>query len=274
MLRMVYCIKKRESVSREKFHAYWKSAEHKLMLDKIVRATQPTTISDTLTVRIPAIDRVIRARGYQQEYDAIVDFRWRDEALYWKLLEDYRTLEFFEATQKHGQQWVDFENTACFLTELPDEQSVTHLMSATPGSLVPLNGVRIFHCVKRQPTVSREAFAEYWKGREHQGLLKAISTSIEASSYSSTLALNQLEPAHTAIQMFGMQQAFDAVIDYRWDDPRRLQNALRGQSAIQFMNMIAGKRGQWIDFNGSNMMITEPPNVEASLQWMPKSWAT
>jgi uncharacterized protein (TIGR02118 family) len=116
MIKLVYCIRRREDVSAEEFHRYWLE-EHGPLVSSVAAAIGAARYVQSHTAE-PELNALLQAsRGAEEPYDGITE-------VWWESLADLRAaLETPEGQEAQGRlmqdesTFIDFARSRVFLTE-------------------------------------------------------------------------------------------------------------------------------------------------------------
>jgi len=117
MIKFVYCIRKRASLTDEEFHTYWRE-KHGSFIRSIAKTLNATKYIQSHTIDTPVNAEIIKSRGLGSPvYDGVTE-------IWWETMDDFlaaiSTAEGIEAAQKYVADegnFVDFAQSCAFLTE-------------------------------------------------------------------------------------------------------------------------------------------------------------
>jgi uncharacterized protein (TIGR02118 family) len=116
VVKLVYCIRRREDVSSEEFHRYWLE-DHGPLVRSVAGAIGAVRYVQSHTVA-PELNEVLRAsRGSEEPYDGLTEVWWKSLA---DLEAGMQTAESQEAQQRLMEDeatFIDFARSRVFLTE-------------------------------------------------------------------------------------------------------------------------------------------------------------
>ena len=116
--------------------------------------------------------------------------------------------------------------------------------------------IRYINCIRRKADISPEDFREYWNGAEFEDLVSKVATLTNALSHSKTLTL-QVEMGQKLIADRGMDEPYDGVVEYHWDNANRLKHFYESPQAKQLSDQITRYQSQFIDLSRSTAFFTE-----------------
>ena len=116
MVKLVYCIRRREDVSPEEFRRYWLD-EHGPLVRSVASAIGAVRYVQSHTMA-PELNEVLRgSRGADQPYDGITEVWWESLA---DLQASMQTPESQEAQRRlleDESTFIDFSRSSVFMTE-------------------------------------------------------------------------------------------------------------------------------------------------------------
>ena len=119
--------------------------------------------------------------------------------------------------------------------------------------------IRYINCFRRKPDISPEDFREYWNGAEFDELVEKVAQLTNALSHSKTLTL-QVEMGQRLIDDRGMDEPYDGVLEYHWDNANRLKHFYEAPEAKQLSEQVTKYQSQFIDLSRSTAFFTEDEN--------------
>lgn len=117
MLKLVYCIRRKSSLSREEFQDYWLN-KHAPLVRELSSVLGATKYVQSHTVQSDVSTENNLARGCSlPEFDGVTEFWWADEAA---MTPDEENVTQFksaaEALLKDEREFIDFANSVIFFT--------------------------------------------------------------------------------------------------------------------------------------------------------------
>jgi hypothetical protein len=124
MVRLMFCVVRRDGLSSEEFQAYWRSREHHEKVVSLMDLFAPDRYADTLSVSMPDIeDRFRRKMGRGVQYDAVLEFFWEDESIIRDRLTDKAVDQILKVLRDQSVKRVDSDKSSVFFTHMPDVQA-------------------------------------------------------------------------------------------------------------------------------------------------------
>jgi len=116
MLKLTYCIRRRDDVSPEEFHRYWLE-EHGPLVARFREAMHAARYVQSHTVE-PELNAALRAsRGAAPAYDGITEVWWASRADFDAGLATEEGRAAGSALLEDERKFIDFGGSALFLTE-------------------------------------------------------------------------------------------------------------------------------------------------------------
>ncbi len=104
MLTLVFCLRRREGLSRDEFQRYWLN-RHGPLMAKNMAAFDARKYQQWHTASGPAADGINQSRGGPADYDGLAVVWWDD-------------LEHFVKMYKDELTFIDLENSPIFMTNV------------------------------------------------------------------------------------------------------------------------------------------------------------
>ena len=116
MIKLVYCISRRDDLSEEEFHRYWLE-QHGPLVKSFADAIGAARYVQSHTV-MPEVNQMLReGRGLEAPYDGVTELWWASQA---DMDQGLNTPEGREAGSRlleDEQNFIDFSRSRLFLTE-------------------------------------------------------------------------------------------------------------------------------------------------------------
>lgn len=117
MVKYIYCLTRREDLSEEEFHTYWRE-KHGAFIRSLAKTLKATKYIQSHTINSPINAEIAKGRGLETPwYDGVTE-------LWWENMDDFiasvSTPEGIEAAQKYiadEANFIDFSKSRAFLTE-------------------------------------------------------------------------------------------------------------------------------------------------------------
>ena len=259
MLRILYFIKRHPELDRELFWSYWKSDQHKTIIEGMAEILGCESYSDTMVLKLVTDLDKLAPESTKNSYDAVLDFRLSHDDF--SRATSPKIIQYLNQSRSHSEKWIDFENSITAITARPCRENDSIIYPyASLARDVPASAVRMLYCFKRRPDLSSQEFKLYWEGQEQQNLLAAMAEGTKADSYSSTGTVHS-EAFFKAAKSYSVRTLYDAVVDFRWKDARTIKEIAADENVLHFLSLIRAKRRPWTDFQQSCLMLTEGPSM-------------
>jgi uncharacterized protein (TIGR02118 family) len=116
MLKMIYCIRRKEGTSSEEFRRYWEET-HGPLVRKNAPAMRIRRYVQSPTLSTPLNDAIRDAKGHQEPYDGVAE-------LWWESMDELvAALGDPEFTRAQGElfedesRFIDFKNSCSYFCE-------------------------------------------------------------------------------------------------------------------------------------------------------------
>ena len=116
MIKLVYCVRKREDVSSEDFHRYWLN-EHGPLVRGFAAAIKARKYIQSHTVAPEMNQLLVESRGLAEPYDGITEVWWDDLDSLKAGMESAAGQQAHEALKEDEATFVDFSQCRVFMTE-------------------------------------------------------------------------------------------------------------------------------------------------------------
>jgi uncharacterized protein (TIGR02118 family) len=116
MIKLVYCIRRREDVTPEEFHRYWLE-EHGPLVRSVADAIGAARYVQSHTVQ-PELNELLRAsRGSEEPYDGITEVWWDSLADLQAGMETTAGQDAQRRLMEDESTFIDFARSRVFITE-------------------------------------------------------------------------------------------------------------------------------------------------------------
>lgn len=116
MVKLVYCVRKREDVSQAEFHRYWLE-EHGPRARRHAKAIHAARYVQSHTLDSKHNEMLRGSRGASPAYDGITEMWWSDMAAFERSLNGEDALAAGVELLKDEAHFIDLEGSTLFLTE-------------------------------------------------------------------------------------------------------------------------------------------------------------
>lgn len=116
MLKMIYCIRKKEDIASDEFFRYWKK-EHGPIVKRYAAAMRIVRYTQNPTLKTPFNDAIREAKGHQEPFDGIAELWWKDID---DLQQAMISVDFTEAQNalfEDEKKFIDFERSCSYFCE-------------------------------------------------------------------------------------------------------------------------------------------------------------
>ena len=116
MIKLVYCLRKRDDISFESFYSYW-LFEHAPLVKSVASAIGAFRYVQSHTTLPQLNDLMLKSRGLKAPYDGITEVWWKNEAALERGMASPAGLEAQSKLIKDESQFIDFSRSRIFMTE-------------------------------------------------------------------------------------------------------------------------------------------------------------
>lgn len=117
MIRLITCIRKKEGMSQDQFRKHWSDPQFLDCFDRLASILKPMRHSRSLTLQIPVNETLMKSRGSDQPYDAIVEWWWHSAGDLGGALDTAEAQAALLELQAYQGLFIDFESSPSFFTE-------------------------------------------------------------------------------------------------------------------------------------------------------------
>jgi uncharacterized protein (TIGR02118 family) len=116
VIKLVYCVRKRDDVSPEEFHRYWLE-DHGALVASVAEEIHAARYVQSHTAH-PELNQILRdSRGLDEAYDGITEVWWESLAELQAALETEAGQEAQGRLIEDESTFIDFARSRVFLTE-------------------------------------------------------------------------------------------------------------------------------------------------------------
>jgi uncharacterized protein (TIGR02118 family) len=116
MIKLVYCVRRREDVPEDEFHRYWLD-EHGPLVRSVADAIGAVRYVQSHTVS-PKLNALLRqSRGSAEPYDGITEVWWESPEAIQAGLVAPGSLEAQQRLMEDESKFIDFAHSCAFMTE-------------------------------------------------------------------------------------------------------------------------------------------------------------
>ena len=116
MVKLVYCLRKKEEVSQEEFHRYWRE-EHGPLVTSFTKNIDAVKYVQSHTIDTPINQGLIESRGLAAPYDGITEVWWRNEGALAAAMATDEGAAAFQALLNDESGFIDFSQSRVFITK-------------------------------------------------------------------------------------------------------------------------------------------------------------
>ena len=118
MVRMMYCIMRRDDVSLQDFRKYFEG-EHRDLICQAAKELNAKEFTQSLTLMVERNFTVMVRRGTEMPYDAVIEMWWENASELDKVMETEEAQERAGAFFEQAGAYIDFSRSRMFFNEQP-----------------------------------------------------------------------------------------------------------------------------------------------------------
>lgn len=119
--------------------------------------------------------------------------------------------------------------------------------------------IKFIYCVRRHPSLTREAFAKYWL-EKHGPLVRKYAKTLRARKYIQSHTLES-ELNGFAQQPRGTKAPYDGITEIWWDSKEDLLAALSTTEGQQINRLLAEDEARFCDLPQCSVFFTEEHTI-------------
>lgn len=117
MIRLITCLRRKESISHQEFRKYWDDATFAGLMDKAATVLKPVKHARCLSLQVGANIKIMESRGSDEPYDGIIEWWWESATQLAPLLNTSQAQSLILEIQAYQKQFADFDRSPSFFTE-------------------------------------------------------------------------------------------------------------------------------------------------------------
>ena len=118
MVRMIYCVMRREGVTLQDFRDYF-NGEHKDLVCEVARELKATEFKQSLTLMVERNFTVMVRRGTEMPYDGVIELWWDNAAELEETMKSEEAQTKAEIFFSQSSPYIDLTRSQIFFTEQP-----------------------------------------------------------------------------------------------------------------------------------------------------------
>ena len=115
MIKLVFCARRREGMSREEFQEYWLN-RHGPMFQKFAETYRAVRYVQSHTIDSPLNENLKKSRGLADEYDGVGEIWWQSEKDFMEAISSPEGQELRKAFIEDEARFVDLSRSSAFFT--------------------------------------------------------------------------------------------------------------------------------------------------------------
>jgi len=116
--------------------------------------------------------------------------------------------------------------------------------------------IRYINCFRKKADMTDDEFRHFWCSKEFNDLVGRVVALTDASRYAKNLAL-KVQATQELIEARGIDEPYDAVLEYWWHDARHLHEKYVAPEAQALFDEMIAYQQQFIDLPRSTAFFTE-----------------
>lgn len=116
MVKLVFAMRRRKELSEKEFHEYWRT-KHGPLVRSFAEAMRASRYVQSHTISEDIGTAFRRARGMKDSYDGIAEVWWESLESMTAIGGNAKGIEAARALMEDEAKFIDFENSAMFITE-------------------------------------------------------------------------------------------------------------------------------------------------------------
>ncbi|MFQ5719137.1 MAG: EthD domain-containing protein [Acidobacteriota bacterium] len=133
MIRLVYCVARRQDVDLAAFRKYWEK-EHVALVDRCAEVLKPRKYTQAATLLVERNWRIMEMRGTGKPFDGMLEFWWDDAADYESVAGTRPAREAIDELFTDEKRFIDHAHSRAFFTE---EFRIVECCPYRPGPATP-----------------------------------------------------------------------------------------------------------------------------------------
>ena len=117
MIRLVYCISRREDISVEEFRRYWHDEQFSALLHDFRKLYKAIRTSKNLTLQVPMSATILERQGTREPYDGTIELWWDSAKELISVNETPEAEELRQRMRAFEKQFVDKSRSTIFFSE-------------------------------------------------------------------------------------------------------------------------------------------------------------
>lgn len=116
--------------------------------------------------------------------------------------------------------------------------------------------IRYINCFRKKSGISEQEFREYWCSPEYNELIEKLADFYAVARYTKNLAL-KVEMGQRLISDRGMDEPYDGIIEYYWDNAHQLSALYETPEARALTEQVGQYQDKFIDLSRSTAFFSD-----------------
>ena len=117
MIRLVYCVSRREDVPIEDFRRFWNDEHFSSLLKEYNKVYKTTGIKKNLVLKVPMNAIILERQGTRKPYDGVIEMWWDSAKELVAVDETPEAAELRRRIEEYEKQFIDKSRSTLFFTE-------------------------------------------------------------------------------------------------------------------------------------------------------------
>ncbi len=121
MIRLVYCINRREDISIEEFRDFWNDRQLSELYKEYSRIFRPIQIMRNLVLKVPMNPTISERKDMGKPYDGVIEIWWDSAKELIAINETTEAKDIRQRITEYEDKFVDRVRSTVFFTEYREE---------------------------------------------------------------------------------------------------------------------------------------------------------
>lgn len=117
MIRLMYCVTRRQDVSPEDFRRYWQDERYTSLLNTFTKLYRATRYNKNLTLSIEMNAQIMERQGTGTPHDGIIEIWWDSAKVLTTINETPEAEALKQKIGEYEKQFIDRSHSKIFFTE-------------------------------------------------------------------------------------------------------------------------------------------------------------
>lgn len=117
MIRLVYCVSRREDISPEDFRRYWQDEQYASLLTEFTKLYRASRYDQNLTLNIQMNVQIMERQGTGSPHDGVLEIWWNSAKELTAINESTEAEELKRKIRQYEEHFIDRSLSKIFFTE-------------------------------------------------------------------------------------------------------------------------------------------------------------